>query len=65
MMLNIPLKILDMDLGHRPNIPTIRSIFYVYNVSGRFSRTIHGDSLAAVCYGDDEIKNIHQILRNG
>ena len=41
----------------------IKSVFYVYNTSGRFSRTFLGDSFAVVCH--DEIEMIHGILRNG
>ena len=41
----------------------IKSMFYVYNTSGRFSRTFLGDSFAVVCH--DEIEMIHGILRNG
>ena len=57
-MLNIP-WILYVDSSKRDT----KSIFYLYNTSGRFSRTFLGDCLAAVC--DDEIEMIHGILRNG
>ena len=41
----------------------ITSMFYLYNTSGRFSRTFLGDSFAVVCH--DEIEMILGILRNG
>ena len=41
----------------------IKSMFYVYNTSGRFSRTFLGDSFAVVF--PDEIEMIQGILRNG
>ena len=58
-------------LNIRPTFPfscfvdkrDIKSMFYVYNTSGRFSRTFLGDSFAVVCH--DEIEMIHGILRNG
>ena len=63
-MLNIPLDIPDLS----PFTPLrserdIQSIFYLYNTSGRFSRTFIGDVFALVC--PDEIEMIHGILRNG
>ena len=54
-MLNIPqMYFLEDD---------IESMFYVYNTSGRFSRTFLGDSFAVVYH--DEVEMIHGILRNG
>ena len=57
-MLNIPLEIF-----YSCSERDIKSIIYVYNTSGRFSRTFLGDSFAVVCH--DEIEMIHGILRNG
>ena len=54
-MLNIPQMYFFED--------DIESMFYVYNTSGRFSRTFLGDSFAVVYH--DEIEMIHGILRNG
>ena len=54
-MLNIPQIIFLKD--------DIKSMFYVYNTSGRFSRTFLGDSFAVIC--PDKIEMIHGILRNG
>ena len=58
-MLNIPLSIFSYFCPEHD----IKSMFYVYNTSGRFSRTFLGDSFAVVC--PDEIEMIHGILRNG
>ena len=65
-MLNTPLIIpleMPLEIFYFRKKYSIESIFYVYNTSGRFSRTFLGDCLAAVCH--DEIEMIHGILRNG
>ena len=63
-MLNIPL---DMPSFSRFVLcyseHNIESMFYLYNTSGRFSRTFLGDSFAVVY--PNEIEMIHGILRNG
>ena len=60
-ILTIPLEMVT--LSYFISKLDIKSIFYLYNTSGRFSRTFLGDSFAMVCH--DAIEMVHGILRNG
>ena len=60
-MLNIPLDMYTFSYFNSER--DTKSLFYLYNTSGRFSRTFLGD-LFAVVY-PDEIEMIHRILKNG
>ena len=60
-MLNIPLGMYTFSYFNSER--DTKSLFYLYNTSGRFSRTFLGDSFAVVY--PNEIEMIHGILRNG